>query len=305
MIWLTWRQHRTQVLVTVGLLLGLGVFLLVHGLGTADIAARLASDPQALADALGERFRPVNNVLGWLPLAPAAIGLFWGAPVLAKEFERGTHKLVWTQSVSRRRWIAIKLGGLSALVVLAGLAFGTMMQAWVSTFHGTRYAHRFGDVGMFVVTGIVPAAWWLFAFITGVAAGAVLRRTLPAIAVTLAVTVTAILCFFFFNVRTHYAALERVVLDGPGLNKLADTDAMIENVAFIGPDGRERPPFVEAFNCPPQERPCVAGADIRQVVYYHPASRYWRFQWTEAALLLAASVALGAVAVFWAARRRI
>jgi hypothetical protein len=207
--------------------------------------------------------------------------------------------------VSRRRWIAIKLGGLAGLVVLAGLAFGTMMQAWVSTFHGTRYAYRFGDVGMFVVTGIVPAAWWLFAFITGVAAGAVLRRTLPAIAVTLAVTVTAILCFFFFNVRTHYAPLERVVLDIPAANALTGSDVMIENVAFIGPDGRERP-FFELSNCPPgQERSCLVESDIRQVIYYHPASRYWRFQWTEAALLLAASVVLGAVAVFWAARRRI
>lgn len=304
MIWLTWRQHRTQLLVTVGLLLGLGTFLLVHGMGTADIAARFAADPRALAEALGARFQPVNNVLGWLPLAPAAIGLFWGAPVLAKEFERGTHKLVWTQSVSRRRWIATKLGGLAGLVVLAGLAFGAMMQAWLWTFHGTRYANRFADVGMFVVTGILPAAWWLFAFITGVAAGAVLRRTLPAIAVTLAVTVTVILSFFLFNVRTHYAPLERVELDVTAADTITGSDAWVERVAFIAPDGQERP-FREAFRCPSPQQACATEGDIRQAIYYHPASRYWRFQWTEAALLLAASVALAAVAVFWATRRRI
>ena len=43
----------------------------------------------------------------WCPLL---VGLFWGAPVLAREFERGTHRLAWTQSVPRRAWLVVKLG---------------------------------------------------------------------------------------------------------------------------------------------------------------------------------------------------
>ena len=47
---------------------------------------------------------------------PALIGLFWGAPLIARELEAGTHRLVWNQSVTRGRWLAVKLGliGLAA-----------------------------------------------------------------------------------------------------------------------------------------------------------------------------------------------
>ena len=45
-----------------------------------------------------------------LAVAPALIGVFWGAPLVARELEAGTHRLAWTQSVTRTRWLAIKLG---------------------------------------------------------------------------------------------------------------------------------------------------------------------------------------------------
>ena len=53
---------------------------------------------------------------------PALIGIFWGAPLIARELEAGTHRLVWNQSVTRTRWLAVKLGlvGLAAVAV-AGL----------------------------------------------------------------------------------------------------------------------------------------------------------------------------------------
>ena len=53
---------------------------------------------------------------------PALIGLFWGAPLIARELEAGTHRLVWNQSITRTRWLAVKLGltGLAAMVA-AGL----------------------------------------------------------------------------------------------------------------------------------------------------------------------------------------
>ena len=41
----------------------------------------------------------------------------WGAPLLAREFEDGTHSLVWTQGVTRRRWLIRQLAlGLAAIV---------------------------------------------------------------------------------------------------------------------------------------------------------------------------------------------
>ena len=52
------------------------------------------------------------------------VGVFWGAPMIARELEAGTSRLVWTQSVTRTRWLATKLGvaGVGAAVVgLVGL----------------------------------------------------------------------------------------------------------------------------------------------------------------------------------------
>jgi len=40
---------------------------------------------------------------------PILLGLFWGVPLLSKEYVEGTNKLVWTQSISRRKWLSVKL----------------------------------------------------------------------------------------------------------------------------------------------------------------------------------------------------
>jgi hypothetical protein len=303
MVWITWRQHRSQVLITAGLLATFGLVLLIHGLRNADLAETLRSDPESLERVLGGRFTTIGNVIAWLPLAPALIGLFWGAPVLAKEFERGTHRLVWTQSVSQRRWLAVKLGVLSAVVVLAGLAFGAMVGAWLATFEGTNGTERFGRVTLFVVTGVVPAAWWLFAFMAGVAAGAVLRRTLPAIAVTLVVVVVPIVYMFAANVRADYATPERVV--DPTNTTALPHDALLARTEMIDGDGRVVTADELRAGCAPTAPCMIERPDIREVIYYHPADRYWRFQWTEAAILVTASLALGALTIRRTARSRI
>ena len=304
MWWLTWRQHRTQVLITAGLLVTLGTFLLINGMRTTASTAGL-TDEALLAAIRGQRFSEVFNVIGWLPLAPALIGLFWGAPVLGKEFERGTHRLAWTQSVSMRRWLAVKLGMLSGLVVLGGLAFGAMMGAWSSTFGPTSQADRFGNAGLFVLTGVVPAAWWLFAFMTGVAAGAVFRRTLPAIAATLAVVVTAVLCMFLFNVRAYYAPAERAVVEFNPNGETIPRNWWVQRTEYIDATGQPVTDLAPLVRCLPDTGACTATPGLRQVVYYQPADRYWRFQWTEAALLAAATLALGVIAVNRTAHSRI
>ena len=57
-------------------------------------------------------------------VVPVLIGMFWGAPLIARELETGTFRLAWTQSVSRVRWLLVKLGlvGLAAIVVAGGLS---------------------------------------------------------------------------------------------------------------------------------------------------------------------------------------
>ena len=62
-------------------------------------------------------------------LTPAVIGLFWGAPLIARELETGTFDLAWSQSVTRTRWLAVKLavGGIAAMALTQALS---LMFAW-------------------------------------------------------------------------------------------------------------------------------------------------------------------------------
>jgi hypothetical protein len=124
-----------------------------------------------------------------LLIAPALIGIFWGAPLIARELETGTYRLVWTQSITRRRWLAAKLGVVGLVsVAVAGLL--SLMLTWWSSPIDTANANRFGDA-MFSLRDITSIGYAAFAFALGVTAGVLMRRTLPAMASTLVVFVAA------------------------------------------------------------------------------------------------------------------
>ena len=131
---------------------------------------------------------------GIILLAPAVIGLFWGAPLIARELETGSAALAWNQSVTRTRWLAVKLaiGSLTAMAVTEALS---LMQTWwavpisqaVADGSGAGVAQsRFSQLN-FATHGITPLGYAAFAFALGVTAGALIRRTIPAMAVTLAI----------------------------------------------------------------------------------------------------------------------
>ncbi|TDD01656.1 ABC transporter permease [Nonomuraea deserti] len=313
MIWLTWRQHRAQLLVTAGFLALLGLLLLGSAvearLYVAGHAAPGCPGPGvACADlevALGRRYDAVYSVFGWMPLVlPALIGAFWGAPLLGREYERGTHRLAWTQSVPAWRWLAVKLSLLGGAVVACGLLLSLMVSLWRPVFRD-GIDSSFGNVGVFNMVGVAPAAWWLFAFMLGTAAGTFFRRTLPAMA--LAVAVVAATMFTLFGVSDHYAEPARVELTGTVI--LDDTDARLVGASWVDPSGREIPEPGSASGCPRRVdagrssrnaeawQACLFGKGYRYAVYYHPPSRFWRFQWTEAGILVLASAALTGLTV--------
>ena len=128
---------------------------------------------------------------------PAVVGVFWGAPMVARELEAGTHRLVWTQSITRTRWLATKLGvtGVGAAVVgLGGLAL-----TWWCAPIDDAVAQGLSDPGMlsvprlwpalFSARGVVPLGMTVLALVIGVTAGLLVRRAVAAMAVTLVVVV--------------------------------------------------------------------------------------------------------------------
>jgi hypothetical protein len=127
MIWLTWRQFRGAAAMITGALAVLAVILALTGPGLADdystgIAA-CTNQSGGCSDFFQQFFHdnhgPFLAVTAVALALPALIGLFWGAPLIARELEAGTHRLVWNQSITRTRWLAVKLGLVGVAVVTA------------------------------------------------------------------------------------------------------------------------------------------------------------------------------------------
>lgn len=321
MIWVTWRQHRAQLLVTAAFLAALGLLLLGSAI---EAKAYVAGHAPAgcpggtaycgsldVAVALGERYDTVYSVFGWMPLVlPALIGAFWGAPLLGREYERGTHRLAWTQEVPVRRWLVVKLAVLGGLAVAGGLLLSLMVSLWRPVFRA-GIDSGFGNIGVFNMTGVAPAAWWLYAFMLGTLAGALFRRTLPAMTLVVAGVVATM--FALFALSDHYAAPERAVLRDSVV--LEDPDVRLVGATWVDPAGREvDTPGPDV--CPrgldvgrssrntEAWQACLFGKGYGYAVSYHPPERFWRFQWTETGILLAASALLGGLTVRRVLRRR-
>jgi hypothetical protein len=146
MIWMTWRQSRTQACLALAALAAVAIALavtrpsLTSMYSASGIAACQAhSDCGRLAASFVSHVRadgayPFLYAMGVvvLYLVPAIIGMFWGAPLITHELEAGTYRLAWTQSITRTRWLTVKIGllGLTAMAI-TGL-FSLIITWWAS-----------------------------------------------------------------------------------------------------------------------------------------------------------------------------
>ena len=134
---------------------------------------------------------------------PALLGLFWGAPLIGREIEQGTHLFVWTQGVSRLRWLTSKLVALLAVTLLLTVAYAVLISWWLAPLDRST-GDRF-QPGVFDQQGLVPVAYAVFALALGIAAGAVLKKTMPAMAATL-VGFVALRLIVAGVVRRHFVS---------------------------------------------------------------------------------------------------
>ena len=218
MIWLTWRQFRVQAAVLYAALAVLAVMLVLTGAGLQELSTSAGSAFFKEFASDGARMDIYRYGFGAVLVLPAVIGIFWGAPLVARELEAGTHRLVWNQSVTRSRWLATKVG-LTGLAAIAATALLTLIVTWWcgpidTAVNAGQRGEGFVDMARlspatFIARGIVPIGYAAFAFALGVTAGAVIRRTVPAMAITLAVFVAVQIAVPTF-VRPHLASVTQV-----------------------------------------------------------------------------------------------
>ncbi|HWD96719.1 MAG TPA: hypothetical protein VG246_09895 [Acidimicrobiales bacterium] len=128
-------------------------------------------------------FTPIVIALRAFPLL---VGAFVGAPLIAREVELGTYRFAWTQGVGRTRLLLVTLAMLAIIVTLVAVVLGLLLGGW--------YLHPYAvinpgvgsqwQVGLFTTTWWMTSVWSVFALALGTFMGAIVKRTVAAIAVT-------------------------------------------------------------------------------------------------------------------------
>jgi ABC-type transport system involved in multi-copper enzyme maturation permease subunit len=294
MIWVSWRQHRSQAIVGLGLLCALAVYAIVLGLemrtsfSQNNLAACLvhslgAGCPNSVA-AFDNSFGSLVNIGFWgvLLLLPGLIGAAVGAPLLAREMEMGTWRLAWSQTVPRTRWLVIKLAVVGGGVMVVGAAM-TLIITWYRAPMDRLTGHFVHNA--YDYEGLVFTAYILFAFGLAVLAGQLLRRSIPAMLVTLVPWVAARLVVEFV-LRPHFMA------------PLAFAQA--QNCPHGGCFGNA---IVDVPPATGHLGDLLVGNGNGSPLTYQPASRFWEFQFIEAGIFVALTLAVLGVAV-WLIHRR-
>jgi hypothetical protein len=302
MNWLLWRQHRVQAAIAAALLAAFALPVLMSGRTLAD---RLDLCRNASCGDVLRGYQGINTIVNLTLIVPLLIGIFLGATIIGRELESGTVALVWTQSVSRRRWLVSKLSTLFVFTLLVSGADSVLVTWWSNT-HNALVESRF--VGLqFDIQNLAPVGYALFASALGLAAGILWRRTLPAMATTVGGFVAVRLLVELWA-RPHY--LSPVVKltgfkGGPNdvpfgalsISNDLSLHGHVVNGPVAVPEGCGRAASRADMDACMQR----AGYVLRSV--YQPASRYWTFQWIEFGIFAALAVLLVAVAVYVLRRR--
>ncbi|WP_405871456.1 hypothetical protein [Streptomyces sp. NBC_00005] len=190
-----------------------------------------------------------SGPMGWI--STVAYYSFWavaawaGAALIGRELESGTARLAWTQNVSPTRWLAAKLALPALVLVLGGTLFVVVFRwAWSANRDLMGDDWTFNDV--FAARGPALVAYGLCALAIGTLTALLLRRALPALAISVTVMI----------VLNRYLESHRPGL-WPAATRTSATGFPTSNGPWPTDDGT-----------------------------YHPASHFWPMNLVETGILL-------------------
>ena len=322
MTWLTWRLHRFEALLGVALLAGLALVMVV-GINSVTEARQAATDGGCFGNFTDPRCGEVlttyyDRLSEWqgfttlvhgVPLVAAALLVL---PTL-QELERGTHRLAWTQSVTRRRWALTRLGFAAAVAAAVAVVWVLRASGWRTSVledGGRSFVRNSFELAPAVLIGYLA-----FAVALAFAAAVTIRRLVPALVVS-ALGFIAVRVLTSFALRERYMApveeqgsvtalyqpfsvfSDRWVVDESWLNGAGERTSW-ETVNRLCPmDGdKSEAEMMAAF-----ER-CLSGNGLIYYRAYHPLDRFGEFQAIETAIFLGLAAGLFALAYWFLTRR--
>ncbi|MHA6765273.1 ABC transporter permease [Streptacidiphilus sp. PAMC 29251] len=311
--WLVWRQNRTAFWIGLAVTLAVAVYAAIqHQHLTAAIAQQhldacrggnVATQAcQTKLNTFGDEYvMPMRHPLQLMPVVPLILGLFLGGPLLAQELESGTYRTACTQSVTRLRWFAAKLAvPVLMTAVISGILAAAMTWWWhpaaqvMGGLFPWQHWYPFDGIGPVLVGQSVLLV------LVGVTAGLVLRRTVTAMAATLAVGAGVL--YLLEQVRGQLwstvtvTAQHTTAVPGP-------SDAWSLANGLLSPTGVRVSDVGSCYAADDYQNCMFAHGRTGTWAEIHPASQLWPLQWTETGLCLALAAALAGVCVYWVRRR--
>jgi hypothetical protein len=330
MLWLTWRQHRAELIGVLATAVALAIVTAFSAAFAQRTRLELGVDtcvplPSGNANCvnLSQEWRNRVGLLLYLfqgfYLVPALVASYIGGPLFARELEGGTHRLAWTQGISRLRWAATLIGVMLAFALAGAVALAVVGGQTRSLLGNTAY--RPWDT--FDVEGPAFVSFVLFGLAAGAFVGAWRRRILFGMFYGL-LLFGLVRIGVWAELRPFYeppiaVAQTPFVFTGTFPSPFASpvpTDAWQVGYDAVDAQGHfVSQARVTALNEEFQRVGCrAAGYNCDNIAYlnqhdvyprllYQPAERYWRFQLYEAGLYLALTAALVAGTLVMLRRR--
>lgn len=323
--WVTWRQDQAKLIVLLVVFVAIATFLVVTGLQMRATWSRLGLDdcaPQAIASHSAENTcrdnlrvflgQPPASLVGYvtwgLHFVPLLIGMFVGAPVIAREFETGTFRFAWTQGIGRRRWLVGKFALLGAACFIGALLIGLLFSWWYSLFDFIASTGDRWSTQAFGLHGLSYAGWTLFCLALGVFVGILTQRTVAAMAITGAVSAVSALLISWL-LRPALLQIAPEVTQRP-YKSWTIGDLVVGDPWLVADNGRrltqpEIDDILRQADAVPRQQfdQWLSNAGYTSWASYQPASRFWIFQAIECVSLVALALLLLAMTLRWAQGR--
>lgn len=314
-LWLAWRQQRVSAGIGAAALVVAALIAAYYRSGMLDAlhsglfdhcdtgplyCTRSDTGLPLLLDVEPLKYLGALNIV-----LPVVIGVFWGAPLLGRDRELGTHRMILAQGVSRGQWFASRLALATATTIaLSGLLAGVFAWWWRPAADRS-YGLFWYDVTALSGSGPRVVAAALFGLAAGTLLGMLARRVLAAMGLTLLVTGLVTLLLEWTHrtrllVPPHTYVSAGSVPRAPMGEKWSTGD-----YGLITASGRHDDVLSCPFPSGAQLKECMAANGyVARFYEANPAGDYWAFQWTDTAVL-GGLAALLTVATVLLLRRRV